>query len=316
MSPSKKLRTCDDDMLPGPSTSSGTSSYDDHFDREALLQEINRDIKNIINRTTDKGNDTTVKKEEDILQNAAKVASNYRGKDGAMYTLEIFMRDKRTCRSKKDRPGKGDQRAPIIYDKSGQAHAIIPANHKLMLLCTRLATHPRHHIPRGQYALFKFYVDGEALSEGILHEASISKPDTHFAKAYIDTHEVKDDQRVECASEANSYVGSFVVKVFTKLKETLVSQQYSAVPEDDKVLEKTKRRICCSVSNTNDDNIDVVGTSTGSSSNKQVRTFEEPQAGLVESGAPAAVIQISYDDVLGTRSRHSGDINFSINNMR
>ena len=75
------------------------------------------------------------------------------------------MRDKDTCRSKKDRPGKYDPRAPIIYDKNGVANAIIPANHKLMLLCTRIATHPRQYIKRGNYVLFKFYVDGEALSE-------------------------------------------------------------------------------------------------------------------------------------------------------
>ena len=109
--------------------------------------------------------DTKVKKEEDVAATAAAVASNYRGKDGAMYTFEIFMRDKDTCRTKKDRPGKYDPRAPIIYDKNGVANAIIPANHKLMLLCTRIATHPQQYIKRGNYVLFKFYVDGEALSE-------------------------------------------------------------------------------------------------------------------------------------------------------
>ena len=40
-------------------------------------------------------------------------------------------------RTKKDRPGKGDPRAPMICDKAGVTNAIIPANHKLMLLCTR-----------------------------------------------------------------------------------------------------------------------------------------------------------------------------------
>ena len=29
----------------------------------------------------------------------------------------------------------------------------------------RIATHPRQYIKRGNYVLFKFYVDGEALSE-------------------------------------------------------------------------------------------------------------------------------------------------------
>ena len=270
-------------------SSSDSDSEEKYFDRDSLLREINADIKNIISNTErDNESKVKVKKEEDIIQKAEAVASNYRGKDGALYTLEIFMRDKNTCRRKNDRPGKGDQRAPIIYDKSGVANAIIPANHKLMLLCTRIATNPRHYIPRGNYVLFKFFVDGEALSEGTLHEASISKPDINFAKAFIDTHEVKDNQRVECASEANSHVGTFVVKVFTKLRETLVSEQYSALPEDDRVLEKTKRRICCSVNS--EDNIDVVGN--GNQTNRQVKRFEEPQAGLKECGLPAATIQV------------------------
>ena len=37
--------------------------------------------------------------------------------------------------------------------------------------------------------------------QGVLHEASISKPDIHFGKAYIDTHQVKDEQRVEFSHE-------------------------------------------------------------------------------------------------------------------
>ena len=117
------------------------------------------------------------------------------------------MRDKADCRSKRDRAGKADPRAPIVYSKAGLANAVIPANHKLMLLCTRLATHPSQFITRGKYVMFKFYVDGEALSEGVLHEASISKPDTHFGKAYIDTHEVKDNQRVEFSHQ----VGIFLI---------------------------------------------------------------------------------------------------------
>ena len=119
------------------------------------------------------------------------------------------MRDKADCRSKRDRAGKGDPRAPIIYSQAGLANAVIPANHKLMLLCTRLATHPSQYISRGKYVLFKFYVDGEALSEGVLHEASISKPDIHFGKAFIDTHEVKDNQRVEFSHEVEIFL-SFI----------------------------------------------------------------------------------------------------------
>ena len=176
--PSRPFR---DRLSPVPgSSANGTKSYIDdsdsdsdqeekHFDREALIKNIDAEIRSLISRpaseSTEEKVDTKVKKEEDVGTTAAAVASNYRGKDGAMYTFEIFMRDKDNCRSKKDRPGKYDPRAPIIYDKNGVANAIIPANHKLMLLCTRIATHPRQYIKRGNYVLFKFYVDGEALSE-------------------------------------------------------------------------------------------------------------------------------------------------------
>ena len=135
--------------------------------------------------------------------------------------------------------------------------------------------------------------------QGILHEASISKPDIHFVKAFIDTHEVRDNQRVEFAHEANTQVGTFVVEVFTKLRETLVSQQFSATPDDDRVLEKTKRRICCSAAREEAD-VDVTSLEPGpssslqSASNKQVKRFDTPQAGLKESGRPAATIKVCF----------------------
>ena len=85
-------------------------------------------------------------------------------------------------------------------------------------------------------------------------------PHIHWAKAHIDTHPVEDQQRVEFAHQANAFVGTFVVKVFTflcfclhsftfalqvftKLRETKVVEQFTAVPEDGQVFEKTKRRI-------------------------------------------------------------------------
>lgn len=115
---------------------------------------------------------------------------------------------------------------------------------------------------------------------------------------------MRDTQRVEFAHEANAQVGTFVVEVFTKLKETLVSHQFSATPEDDRVLEKTKRRICCSAAR---DEADVDVTSVdpgpgpsssslraGASSSKQVTRFDTPQAGLKESGRPAATIKVSF----------------------
>ena len=99
------------------------------------------------------------------------------------------------------------------------------------------------------------------------------------------------------------------MKVFTKLRETLVNEQFSAVPEDDRVFEKTKRRICCAVPSDSDADI-------RDQSNKQVKRYETPQAGLVESGLPAATIEVSYDDLLGTRSRHFGQKQFQIENLR
>ena len=61
-------------------------------------------------------------------------ASNYRGKDGALYTFEIFMRDGASARSRRDRAGKVDPRAPIVYNNAGLPNAIIPPNHKLMFV--------------------------------------------------------------------------------------------------------------------------------------------------------------------------------------
>ena len=100
-----------------------------------------------------------------------------------------------------------------------------------------------------------------------------------------------------------------MVKVFTKLRETLVSEQFSAVPEDDRVFEKTKRRICCAVPADSED-------APGESPNKKVKKYEKPQSGLAESGLPAASIEVSYDDLLGTRSRHFGQKQFQIDNLR
>ena len=161
---------------PGPSkpfndydraTFSDSESDDDKladFDRESLLKEIDADIKSITNKDNKK-TDEKPKLKIESQNDPNPGLSHFRGKDQAVYTLEIFMRDVATCRSKKDRAGKNDKRAPIIMDNEGVANAIIPPNHKLMLLCKRTATHPRQYIKRGNYVLFKFFVDGEALSE-------------------------------------------------------------------------------------------------------------------------------------------------------
>ena len=67
--------------------------------------------------------------------------------------------------------------------------------------------------------------------------------------------------------------------------ETIFSEQFSSVPEDDRVLEKTKRRVCCSVGS---EEINV----TEPDGNKMVRRFDSPQAGLAEAGLPSATIEV------------------------
>lgn len=233
------------------------------------------------------------------------------GRDGAEYSLQIFMRNATFCRNRRERASRNDPRVPLIVDREGKVNAIVPAGHKLLLFCQRRATKPRQFIPRGSFVLFRFYVDGEALSEGELHEATIKEPAIHWAKAYIDTHPVGDQQRVEHAHEANAHVGTFVVKVFTKLKETLVTEQFSTVPEDDRVFEKTKRRICCAVPPPDKDDSEYA-----KNGNKTVKTYEQPTAGLAETGAPAAVLEVSYDDLVGTRSRHWGQREFQLESLQ
>ena len=177
------------------------------------------------------------------------------------------------------------------------------------MVATRMAKLPRQQIARGNFVLFKFYVDGEALSEGQLHEATLKAPHIHWAKAHIDTHPVEDQQRVEFAHQANAFVGTFVVKVFTKLRETKVVEQFTAVPEDGQVFEKTKRRICCALPP------DAEGGDAGSTA-KVVRKFETPESGLVETGLPVASLEVSYDDLVGTRARHWGQREFQVPRLR
>ena len=177
------------------------------------------------------------------------------------------------------------------------------------MVATRTAKLPRQQIARGNFVLFKFFVDGEALSEGQLHEATLKAPHIHWAKAHIDTHPVDDQQRVEFAHQANAFVGTFVVKVFTKLRETKVVEQFTAVPEDGQVFEKTKRRICCALPP------DAEGGEAGSVA-KVVRKFETPENGLVETGLPVASLEVSYDDLVGTRARHWGQREFQVPRLR
>ena len=194
----------------------------------------------------------------------------------------------------------------IIFDSKGRANAVIPANHKLMLLCQRLAATPEQRIERGKYVMFKFFVDGDALSEGELHEASIKSPEVHWAKCHIETRAVKDEQTVEDAGEANPFIGTFVVKVFTKLKESTVTEEFRAVPEDDRVHEKTKRRICCAA--------DAVESEKGDT--KQYQRYQDGVPGLKQVGSAQGVISVSYDNIVGTRARHIYEKAFQIDNMR
>ena len=125
---------------------------------------------------------------------------------------------------------------------------------------------------------------------------------------------MRDTQKVEFAHEANTQVGTFVVEVYTKLKETVVSQQFSATPEDDRVLEKTKRRICCSAARDEAADVDVTSIDPGpgpsSSSpkaggNKQITRFDTPQAGLKECGRPAATIKVTLRPVFWIHNLHA-----------
>ena len=118
-----------------------------------------------------------------------------------------------------------------------------------------------------------------------------------------------DQQRVEFAHQANAFVGTFVVKVFTKLRETKVVEQFTAVPEDGQVFEKTKRRICCALPP------DAEGGEAGNAA-KVVRKFETPESGLVETGLPVASLEVSYDDLVGTRARHWGQREFQVPRLR
>ena len=114
---------------------------------------------------------------------------------------------------------------------------------------------------------------------------------------------------MEFAHQANAFVGTFVVKVFTKLRETKVVEQFTAVPEDGQVFEKTKRRICCALPP------DAEGGDAGSTA-KVVRKFETPESGLVETGLPVASLEVSYDDLVGTRARHWGQREFQVPRLR
>jgi len=300
--PSKRPRAGGDEGA-GPSGDCRAAFSDEEEEKEEkvaradLLKQIDTDIQKLLEEGQ------RIDKKEEILR-SSQVAT-VQGRDGAVYTLEIFLRPLAACRSRRERAGRADKSSPIVKDREGGLHAIIPSNHKLLLLCTRTATSPRQHIPRGSFVLFKFYVDGEALSEGSLHEATVKAPNKHWAKAHIDTHPVQDGQRVEFAHQANAFVGTFVVKVYTKLRESRVVEQFSAVPEDDRVLERTKRRICC-----------AAPPEEAGGPAKVVRKFDTPESGLVETGLPVASIEVSYDDLVGTRARHWGQREFQVPALR
>merc|ERR1711894_81555 len=106
---------------------------------------------------------------------------------------------------------------------SNQAHAITPTNQKLMLYAKRTAKNERQKLRQRQFVLFKFYVDGTALSEGQLYETSISNPYVHWAKTHITTtNTVEDDQCMEDINDANQSLGMFKIEIWTKLKDSKV----------------------------------------------------------------------------------------------
>ena len=67
------------------------------MNREELLKQIDQDI----NRLIEEGK--RIDKKEEMLNKAKAV--RVKGRDGAEYTLEIFMRSLASCRSRKDRAG-------------------------------------------------------------------------------------------------------------------------------------------------------------------------------------------------------------------
>ena len=99
------------------------------------------------------------------------------------------------------------------------------------------------------------------------------------------------------------------MQVFTKLRETKVVEQFTAVPEDGQVFEKTKRRICCALPQ------DAEAAGSGSAG-KVVRRFDNPESGLVETGLPVVTLEVSYDDLVGTRARHWGQREFQVPRLR
>ena len=224
------------------------------------------------------------------------------GTDKAMYTLEIFMRDVKRCCSKRDLARRTDQRVPIIHDHQNQAHAIIPADHKLLLYAKRIATNTKQTLKNKKYVLFEFQVDGTALSEGELCETSISNPNVHWAKAHIKTTQsVLDNQTVEHSIEANPLIGSFQIHVWTQLCQAKVTGEWQAMPQDDKSHEKRKQRIC------------IADSDSGGITD--FKRFKKPVVGLSGLGPPQATIRVNYDDLIGTRSRHLGEKEFSITRL-
>ena len=224
------------------------------------------------------------------------------GTDKAKYTLEIYMRDVISCLTKRDQARRTDPRAPVVYDSKRRAHAIIPANQKLMLYAKRTALKENQRIGQRKFVLFKFYVDGTALSEGELYETSVSNPDVHWAKAHIRTTQtVQDMQTVENVADANSSLGTFKVMVWTKLCESYVIEEFKAMPVDDRAFEKRKQRIC------------IADSEEGGT---EVRRFEKPVGGLVGKGPPQAILTLHYDDLLGTRNRHLLTKEFSMKRLK
>ena len=232
------------------------------------------------------------------------------GTDQAEYTLEIFMRDVISCLTKRDLARKTDSRAPIAYcycrcgseGVRNQAHAIIPTNQKLMLYAKRTAKYERQRVGQRKFVLFKFYVDGTALSEGQLYETSLSNPDVHWAKTHITTtNTVEDEQCMENIQDANQSLGMFKIEIWTKLKDSKVVEEYKAIPEDNRCHEKRKQKICIASS-------DEGGVET--------TTFEKEVGGLKGYGPPQAVINVCYDNLLGTRLRHFGSREFALDKLK
>ena len=237
------------------------------------------------------------------------------GRDGAQYSLEVFMRDVLTCSNKRNVASKEDDRAPVIAD-GRKNYVIVPHNHKVMLYAKRKAINATQVLEKKKWVLFKFYVDGTALSDGILQKSSKKNPDTHWAKVHIGTSNlVGDDKTVENYNDANPKLGTIKIEIWTNLRRTKVVDQYRAVPEDDRTYEKRKQKICFAHTAEQKEYALIVEKTNGTVVRKNVMDFKKHAVGFIGRGPPQATINCNYDNLQGMQQRHQGEPQFTVDQL-